>query len=346
MSYLAGDKNVRPIVVPELGREISFAKDITALFKLYAIMKREMPDIVHTHTAKAGTLGRIAAALSGVPIKVHTFHGHIFDGYFSPFKARIFLMIERFMALFTDKVIIVTESVKDEMVRRLKIAGEERCAVIPLGLELDKFLNCGAKRGIFKKRLKLDDETLLVGIIGRLVPIKNHRMFLGAAREAKRRLAGKKVKFIVAGDGELKAGLTALASEMNMADDVIFTGWVRDLTEVYADLDIVALTSLNEGTPVSLIEAMAAARPVIATDVGGVRDLVKDGETGILAKSGDIDDFSGKLVILLKDGVKRKALGERASADVIKRYSKERLISDLKSLYEKQFLRLEGRTRP
>lgn len=334
MLYLARDKGITPIVIPELGREISFKNDIRAVWNIYSIIRRERPDIVHTHTAKAGTLGRVAAILAGVPVKIHTFHGHIFDGYFSPVKARIFVYIERFLALFTDKVISVSRRVEDDIVDRLRVARRERSAVIPLGLELDKFLVCENKRGMLRKKIGVAEGVLLIGIVGRLVAIKNHAMFLRAARIIVDKEPTMKVKFLVIGDGELKAALGKYARELGLGNSVIFTGWLEDLVAAYSDLDVVVLTSLNEGTPVSLIEGMASARPVVATAVGGVIDLVSDQETGLLVKSDDPHDLSDKVISLIRDSDARSRLGKNGRESVKEKYSKNRLVADIKNLYE------------
>ncbi len=343
MHSFARDKNVEPLLIPELGREISFYKDIKAFSKLYSIIRKEKPDIVHTHTAKAGALGRLAAILNGVPIKVHTFHGHVFDSYFSPIKSKIFLFVERFLALFTDMVIVVSETVKDDIVKRRRVIKDKNCVVIPLGLELEEFLNSQNLKGIFRKKFGINDNMLLVGIIGRLVPIKNHRMFLDIAKKMKTNSPNTKVKFIIVGDGELREQIKDYTYELGLKDDVIFTGWAKDLASVYTDLDIVALTSLNEGTPVSLIEAMAAGKPIIATNVGGVKDLVKTNVNGLLARPGDIDDFCAKLTSFLNDPQKRKEFGRQGRISVIKKYSKERLVNDLELLYQ-ELLSRKGKT--
>lgn len=337
MMYLAGENNVAPVIISDLGREISPVKDFKSFVSLFSLMKREKPDIVHTHTAKAGTLGRLAAICAGVPIKVHTFHGHVFDGYFNPMKARVFLAIEKFLALFTDRVITVSELVKDEIVNKLKVTKDSKCMVVPLGFELDKFLECEKNKGVFRKELNVSAGTLLIGIIGRLVPIKNHGMFLAAAKNIIDKNKDADIKFVIIGDGECASGLKERVRQSGLDKNVIFTGWKRDLASIYADLDVVALTSLNEGTPVSIIEALACARPVIATDVGGVKDIITHGENGYLTKSNDAKDFSDKLSDLLKDKEKRALFGANGRESVRMRYSKERLVSDIESLYEDCF---------
>lgn len=333
MGYFARERNVDPLVIPELKRDISLADDLKAFCKIYSIIKREKPDIVHTHAAKAGTLGRLAALLCGVPVKMHTFHGHIFDGYFSPFKAKVFLAIERFLALFTDRVITVSEAVRHEIADKLKVAHPSKCVIVPLGLELGKFFDCEKERGKFRNELGLSGATLLVGIVGRLVPIKNHEMFLNAAKKILEMKPSPDIRFIVVGDGELKGHLESYAARLGLGSHVIFTGWRKDLAGVYADLDIVALTSLNEGTPVSLIEAMASGRPVISTKVGGVQDLVTEGLNGYLVPSQDTSVFVQRLSMLMTDGPKRRQFGLCGREKVGHKFSKERLVRDMKSLY-------------
>lgn len=334
MIDLAMNKGVRPVLVPTLAREISLKEDFASLRSIYEILKRERPDIVHTHTAKAGTLGRIAAILAGVPIKIHTFHGHVLEGYFSPLKTAVFLWIEKILALFSQRIVVISDTIKDDIVKRLKIVKPSKCAVIPLGFDLDPFLSAENRRGIFRKKLGVDDETLLVGIVGRLVPIKNHRLFLDAARQVFNKKLQKKVWFVVIGDGELRDELKDYAKNLGLDNRVIFTGWERDLASVYADLDIVVLSSINEGTPVSIIEAMASAKPVISTDVGGVKDVVTNNENGFLVKSGSIEELSSRISELLLDDEKRRHFGLKGREAVRYRYSSQRLISDIKRLYE------------
>lgn len=333
MKYFADSHGVSPIFVKELQREMSLVNDIKAFFKIAGIIRREKPDIIHTHTAKAGAIGRCAAIFCGVKVKVHTFHGHIFDGYFSPVKARVFLWIERMLAVFTDKLIMVSDRVKYEIVTKLKVTGKSKAALIPLGLELDDFLSVQDPVNGFKKRFNLKESSIAVGIVGRLVPIKNHRLFIDSAKDIIDNNPGSDVKFFIVGDGQERGFLEKYVRGLSLEDRIIFTGWMRDLAYVYAGLDIVALTSLNEGTPVSLIEAMASSRPVISTDVGGVGDLIIDGQTGILVKSGKASDFSAALVRLIKDVSLRSMLGRNARAYVKDRYAKDRLINDIKKLY-------------
>ena len=335
MSYFAYERGVRPVIVNELSREINVFKDLIALWKIYKIVKKEKPDIVHTHTAKAGALGRIAAILAGVPVRVHTFHGHVFDGYFNNAATRIFIAIERFLGRFTAKIISVSNSVANDVVMRYNIVPKGKVAVIPLGFDLQRFFAIDKYKGNLKKELGLNEDILLVGIVGRLVPIKNHKMFLDAARKI---LATSHysltTKFIIVGDGELRQELEEYVDKIGIRQHVVFLGWRRDLESIYADLDIVCLTSLNEGTPVSLIEAMACGKPVVATDVGGVKDIVKESINGLLVPSGDVDGFRSAIINILQDNEKRMRMGDNGREFVRANFGKGRLIEDTKRLYE------------
>jgi glycosyltransferase involved in cell wall biosynthesis len=363
MMYLAREKGIKPVIIKELGRELSWKDDWAAFWKIYKIIKQEKPDIIHTHTAKAGTLGRMAGVLykvirfstqpnilracredirprSNNIVIVHTFHGHVFHGYFGRIKTVFFICIEKFLALFTDKIITVSENLKKELVEKFKIAPEDKVSVIELGFELDELFKLPAVREGF-----IPSPVINIGIIGRLAPIKNHKMVLDVARtiiffERKKQAIHVspvekdiRVKIVVIGDGEMRDELGRYAQELGIESFVEFRGWIKDLKAIYEGLDIVVLTSLNEGTPVSLIEAMAAGKPIVATNVGGVKDIVKDGVSGYLVESGNLEEFSNRLVKLIKDPEKRRGFG-RNGRDIVKlRFSKERLIKDTEKLY-------------
>ncbi len=330
-NYLAlrGKSLERLVVVPALGREIRGWQDTIALRELARLIRRVRPLIVHTHTAKAGVLGRLAARIVGVPVVVHTYHGHVFQGYFSPVKTRLFLSIERWLARRTDRLLTVSESVRQELLR-LGIGTPERVQVIPLGLDLDGFLQCATLRGQLRAQLGIGDAPL-VGIIARLVPIKRHEDFLAAARDVALRLPD--CRFLVVGDGELRVGLEDRARALGLDGRIYFLGWRGDLPGLYADLDLVALTSANEGLPVSLIEAMAAGLPVVATRVGGVPDLVEDGVTGLLVPPKDPGALAEAMVRLLSDPNRRQAMGDAGRERVDPAYSAERLLRDVGRLY-------------
>ncbi|MFA5317735.1 MAG: glycosyltransferase family 4 protein [Dehalococcoidales bacterium] len=339
MSYLADKKKVKPVIIPELCRSINPVKDLRAFFDILRAIREFKPDIVHTHTAKAGALGRAAAILAGVPVRIHTFHGHIFDGYFSRLQESVFLVIERMLAYFTKYIIVVSEAQKEEIVNKYKIAGEGKVRVVPLGLELDRFSSIAARGGKIRGELGIGDGCILIGIIGRLVPVKNHRMFLDACKKLFDMAGGLDIKCVIIGGGEEKEGLERYANELGICGRVVFAGWKKEMADVYADLDIVTLTSLNEGTPVALIEALASGRPVVSTDVGGVRDVVDDGVNGYLVPSGDSSAFAERLFELCGDPGKRVAFGASGRVKVVGAYSKERLVRDIRSLYEEALLK-------
>jgi glycosyltransferase involved in cell wall biosynthesis len=342
MSYFAEESGVTPLYIPEMSREISL-NDAVTVVKLFRLFLRERPDIVHTHTAKAGTVGRVAGflyrwltpgTLVGKPRAckfVHTYHGHVFHSYYGRRRTRMFLAIERLLArLATDRLIVVSEQQRAEIGNDFRVGRQGQIKVIPLGLDLGLFADHASRRAQFRQELGIDDETILVGIVGRLTEIKNHRMFLNSAA----RLKGQKgLRFVVIGDGSLRGVLEQQARSLGLESDVIFTGGRRDPEYFYPALDIVALTSLNEGTPLTLIEAMANARPVVATAVGGVVDLLADGR-GICVPSGDEGAFAAALSSLAADRQLQKELGARGREFVERVYRKERLIEDIKSLYE------------
>ncbi|MBL7129852.1 MAG: glycosyltransferase family 4 protein [Candidatus Omnitrophica bacterium] len=342
MLYLAEEKGVRPIIIPELGRSLNFGKDIIVFWKLFCLIKKEKPDIIHTHTAKAGTLGRLAGLLfkltyvlrpTSYDLKlIHTFHGHVLHSYFGRVKSALFIWIERFLAIFTDKIIAVSENLREELVK-LRIAKPHKIVVVPLGLELERYLkieNNGPGNRDYKS----------IGIIGRLVPVKNHKMFLDAAKKIKNALGfSQRMKFLIVGDGPLRQELESYAERLGISEDVSFTGWIRDLERVYSELDIVTLTSLNEGTPVALIEAQAAGRPCVATNVGGVANVIEEGRSGILIPFEDVGSFAQAIIKLLSNPGLVKAMGEYGRDKVRDKFNKERLIKDIEGLYEETLCR-------
>ncbi|MFC1667539.1 glycosyltransferase family 4 protein [Candidatus Omnitrophota bacterium] len=337
MGYLAKKNGVEPVIVEELGRELSFRNDWRAFWKIYSIICRERPDIVHTHTAKAGTLGRMAGVLYNAIgsrlrsnrkiLLVHTFHGHVFHSYFGRIKTLFFLWIERILAIFTNRIITVSESLKKELVERFRVAPEKKFSVIELGFELDELLKLPAKD---------KSDAVNVGIAGRLTAIKNHKMLFRILKKSEIRnpKSETKIKLSIIGDGELRQELEDYAKELSIEDLVEFRGWIKDLKEIYRELDIVVLTSLNEGTPVSIIEAMAAGRAVVATNVGGVSDVIQDGKSGYLTRTNDEENFSERLLDLVGDSNKRKKFGEYGRELVKNRFLKERLILDMNRLYK------------
>jgi glycosyltransferase involved in cell wall biosynthesis len=330
MLDFARDLDVRPVVLPQLGREIRWWDDVMAFWNLLTLIRRERPDIVHTHTAKAGLLGRIAAWLAGVPLVVHTFHGHVFQGYFSPARTRIFVALERWLARRTHRLVAVSERVRDEVLAR-GIGRPERFHVVPVGLDLQRFAECDPRRGQLRVELRLPPQAPLVGIVARLVPIKRHELFLAAAAAVATRMPS--CRFLVVGDGERRHALEGMARELGITDRVLFLGWRRDLERIYADLDVAVLTSANEGSPVSLIEAMASGVPVVGPRVGGVPDVIDDGVSGIVVPPGDAAPVAEAIVRLLGDVELRRKMGAAARERALRLYGADRLVADITALY-------------
>lgn len=351
MNYLFGPDDPKPIRIPELQREISLIMDIQAFFRIFSILKQKIPDIVHTHTAKAGFSARFAVIIYNLLFRrhvklVHTFHGNVFEGYFNPISSYLFIIIERIIARFTDIIVAISDSQKLDLLNKYRVAPEHKIRTIRLGFDLLPFVNAGDLKGRFRQRIGVSEQTRLIGIIGRLVPIKNHRMFLDAVRFFLSRNPGLKVKFVIIGDGELRQKLEWYSHQLGIDRHIVFCGWIRKIPMVYADLDVLALTSKNEGTPVSIIEAMATGVPVLATDAGGVRDLLgkvesawPDGhfrycERGILCRKNDAEGFAMGMESLLNTPDKEIAEQmARARNFVVNTYSQDRLVKEIESLY-------------
>jgi glycosyltransferase involved in cell wall biosynthesis len=330
MRDLAAKHGVTPRIVSELGREVSPANDLRATLAMYRLIRGSRPHIVHTHMAKAGTAGRIAARLARVPIVVHTFHGHTFHSYFGPLKTRLFLEIERTLARGTDRIVAVNERQRAE-IAEYGVAPLERVVTIPLGLEIEAMLQAERHQGHLKAELGVNGHHKLVGIVARLVPIKAHEVFLRAAARVREREPN--ALFLVIGDGERRDELEGMARELGLGGAVRFLGWRADMRRVYADLDVVALSSNNEGSPVALIEALAAARPVVSTDVGGVSGVVRHAETGLLVRPRDPDAMADAIVSLLQAPERASAFGQAGRAAVYPRHAASRLVADVERLY-------------
>ncbi|HEY3381058.1 MAG TPA: glycosyltransferase family 4 protein [Vicinamibacterales bacterium] len=323
--------------VRDLGATIRPLSDVRAFASLLRLVFREHPDVVHTHTAKAGTLGRLVASLYNLTrtsknrcLIVHTFHGHVLEGYFGPWATRAVRVSERLLGRLTDRIITISERQREELVGRFLVAAPDRVSIVPLGLELDPFLSIGGPDPQFRRSIGFPEDALLFGCIGRLVRIKDVPTLLRAMVLARERAPA--VRLAIVGDGDQRHALEELAVSLGLQDTVRFLGWRRDLLTVYTGLDVVALSSRNEGTPVALIEAMAAGRPTIATEVGGVPDVVKHGETGLLVPAGDPARLADAMVRMAESAEYRRRLGEagrRAAAT----YQSEHLIRRLTALY-------------
>jgi glycosyltransferase involved in cell wall biosynthesis len=331
MHYLADELGVVPEVLSELSPHIG-PQDVAGFFRLWRIFREWKPDIVHTHTAKAGALGRLAARAAGVPAVVHTFHGHVLRGYFPAPVELGFRLAERTLASMSDAIITLSPSLRRDLVQ-MNIASENRIEVIPLGMDLEALESCRSRRDELRKEIGLESDVPLIGIVGRLVPIKNHALFLEAAASMVH--SGKQAHFLLVGDGPLREILVAQAKCLGIEGQVAFLGWRQDMAQVYAALDILALTSLNEGTPVTILEAMAAGVPVAASAVGGVPDVVRVGETGWLTPVGDPNAVAAIWEAILGDPVRAKRITLQAQAEMRANYSKGRMVADIVALYKR-----------
>lgn len=327
--WLAAEQEVALTRMPSLGREISPLKDTRTLVELVRLLRRLRPVIVHTHTAKAGFVGRMAAWLARVPVTVHTFHGHVFHSYFGSSKSRLFVAIERFLARRTTRIIAISERQKDELLQ-YGVGKPDQVDIVPLGFDLEPFSRSTGREAV-RAQLGLPEDCPVVGIVARLTAVKNIRFFLEVASAI--RAGHPSVRFLVVGDGELREELNEEARGLGLAQVVHFTGWKKDVAPIYQAMDVVVLTSDNEGTPVSLIEAMASARPVVATDVGGVRDVVQSEATGFVVPKGDLSGFAGAVSFLLEDDELRTRLGARGREEALSRFGLDRLVSDIEALY-------------
>jgi glycosyltransferase involved in cell wall biosynthesis len=323
-------RGLTPVVIPELGRRIHPTHDLVALGKLVTLLRRLRPDLVHTHTAKAGALGRLAARLAGVPTIVHTFHGHVLDGYFPPTLSRIFLQIERALARITDRILTVSPQVRQDLLAR-GVGRPDQVEVVPVGLDLARFLHGPASPARLRDRLAIPAGASLLGIVGRLVAIKDHPTLFQAL--ALLQSQGPSSHLIVVGDGERRQALTRLAQDLGLASRIHFLGWRTDLEAILGELDVVICCSRNEGTPVALIEAMAAGVPVLATDVGGVGDLIRQGETGWLVPPGDPPALSRAIRDLLADPERRVRTVPAARAAVLARHDVKGLLRRMEVFY-------------
>ncbi|MDV2502445.1 MAG: glycosyltransferase [bacterium] len=397
MLAYAEEEKVEPVVLPELGREIRPLDDVVAFVKLTKFLWREQSAIVHTHTAKAGTLGRLAAVVVNLgwairrllgrtapqPIKiVHTFHGHVFHGYFSPAKTRLFLAIERALSRVTDALVVISPHQRREIGELLRIVEPSQIRLIPLGLDLGPFRTCASYRGKLRAELGLDEGTRLIGTVGRLVPIKRHDILLEALTFLRDSPATKgDLCCVVVGDGELRSALEKQVRDLGLAKHVRFLGWRRDLEAIYADLECLVVTSENEGTPVSVIEALSAGVPVVATAVGGVPDLFRpleedeeltgpvilsNGErlarwqeaeypsqmdgpllatSGVLIPPGDARAVAMALELLWTEPNLISECARRGGSWVSETFTIERLVSDIDALYQELLGESDSRQR-
>jgi glycosyltransferase involved in cell wall biosynthesis len=334
MAFVADELGVETVRIDELGREISPLRDLMATFRLARLIRRERPQILHTHTAKAGTVGRVAALLAGSrrpPIVVHTFHGHVLRGYFGPLRSLFFRVLERWLAARTTALVAVSPQVRDDLVA-LRVAPRERFVVIRLGIELDERVAPDLDgRTESRRYLGIADDRFAVGWVGRMTGVKRTDDVLVAFKQL--RDSGVDACLCLVGDGPDRKQLEERAHQLGVVRDTLFLGYQEDVAPFYAAFDALVLPSGNEGTPVSAIEALAAGRPVVATRVGGVPDVVREGEDGFLVEAGATDELADRLARLARDPELRQRMGNAGRSRVIPRYAVERLVDDVDRLY-------------
>jgi glycosyltransferase involved in cell wall biosynthesis len=338
LEHLAAQSGLATTQIRELGRRVSPVSDLRAFAQLLRLVFREAPDVIHTHTAKAGALGRVAAFLFNVTrprrrrcLIVHTFHGHVLTGYFRPATNVAVRLAERTLATITDRVVTISPAQRDDIVTRFRIAAAARTAVVPLGLDLKRLARLDPLAPHLRRRFGIGEEALVVGYVGRFVAIKDLPTLVRAfARVAARR---PEAVLLLVGDGTVRSEVEAQIAALGLQQQVRLPGWIEDLAPLYATIDVCALSSLNEGTPVALIEAMAAAKAVVATRVGGVADVVEHERTGLLVPPQDAEALADGIVRLAADPAERSRMGAAGRRAVVGRFSSERLVDDIDRLY-------------
>lgn len=317
--------------IPYLKREINISADIFTFLSLYRLFRKERFDIVHTHTAKAGVVGRVAARLAGTRFIIHSPHGHNFYGYFTSLVSKMVVILERFLAHFTDRIIALTELVKRDFAT-YKVARPEKIAVIRSGLELDDYKKVDVDVRSKRDELKIGQDAILVGMIGRLEHVKGPEYFIEAAKLVIERFP--KVNFLIVGEGALRNKLESRSKDLGISDKLIFTGWREDIPEILATLDILVLPSLNEAVGRILLEAGAFGIPVVATNIGGVPEIVRDNESGILIPPKDADRLAETIILLSEDKEKRQKMGKAAKNWVDDKFSAETMVDKISNLYQ------------
>lgn len=336
--------------IEDLGRHVRATSDLRAFVALLRLIFRERPDVVHTHTAKAGTLGRLAVTVYNWTrprgrraLVVHTFHGHVFEGYFSPGVNRLVRLTERTLARLSDIIVTISPRQQLDIVQRFAVAPAAKTVVVPLGLDLERLLEMPGDAPGLRADIGAAPSDVIVGYAGRMVPVKDLPTLIRAFAQAQHAVPA--LRLLLAGDGPERAQAEALAREHGIADRLHFMGWVSDLPRFYATLDIFALSSLNEGTPVAVIEAMAAGRPVVSTEVGGVPDVVEADVCGLLVAAQAPAAMADALVRLASTPALRCAMGAAGRARARERYSHLRLVDDIERTYRTGLDALRGSAR-
>lgn len=338
--YIPESIGLKPVIIEEMRRSINPLSDYYAYRRIKKIIREFKPDIVHTHASKAGAIGRLAAIHGKVPVIVHTFHGHVFKGYFGPFITGIFKSIERYLASKSSAIVAISAIQKNDLSELYQICKAEKIEVVPLGFDLNRFTeNKTEKRLSFRSRFGVADDALAIGIIGRLAPIKNHFLFIDAIENVLKK-SPKKIKALIIGDGETKTALMEYLNSKNLLFDdkpndkasFIFTSWIKEVDVALAGLDLVCLSSKNEGTPVSLIEAQAGGKFIVSTNVGGIKDILHP-ECGLLSDPDDPQAFIANVEEAVNSYETYAAQAGKASEEIIRKFSYTRLCSDMDNLY-------------
>ncbi len=336
MLPFAHQNGVFPLIIKEMGRSVNPLADLISFFKILRLIRKEKPHIVHTHTAKAGAIGRVAARLAGVPVIVHTFHGHVFHGYFNPAVTFLYKSLEKFLACFTTAIVVISQQQRKELCDIHRLAQADRFFVVPLGFDFSKFKNM--KRGGLKNKLRLPRRKKIVAIIGRLVPIKNHALFIDAVAALDKKII-KDWCFIIVGDGHLRGELEKRVARLNLRENIRFYGWCERVEEIMADIDIIALSSINEGTPVAIIEGLFCGKPVVSTDAGSVREIIKNKDFGIVTTGPSVSDFARALEKGILFYRRDRKAEKKRQMYIEKKYSIDRLTADIHRLYQKLLLK-------
>jgi glycosyltransferase involved in cell wall biosynthesis len=336
MEYVADELGVELLRLPVLQRELSPRADSAAILALRQIIRERRPDVLHTHTAKAGATGRLAALIAGRArprALVHTYHGHVLSGYFSRRWERLFRLIERLLAHATGTLVAVSEEVRDDLVG-FGVAPARRFAVVPYGFELPAWSDVDEEsRHTLRGEIGAGDDTFVVGWAGRLTAIKRPLDLIRTQRALLD--AGVDSLLVLVGDGEDRPEVEALAADLGVADRCRLVGFQKSIRPWYASFDALLLTSANEGTPVVAIEALAAARPVVATRAGGTGTVVRNGESGYLEAIGDTPALADRLAMIASDRELRRRMGAAGADDVRARFAVARMADEVDAIYDR-----------
>ncbi|MBC8146642.1 MAG: glycosyltransferase [Bacteroidetes bacterium] len=341
--YILEQYGIKPRIIKILGRSINPFKDFKAYLNIKKIIKEFQPDIVHTHAFKPGFFGRIAASNLKVPVIIHTFHGHLFQFYYSKFLSKVLIRIEKYLARKSNKIIAISALQKEDLIKRFNICNEAKIELIPIGIETEQFQeNIIDKRKEFRKTFKIDDDEIAIGIVGRIVKVKNHELFLKAIDFVVKN-SDKKIRAFIFGDGIERGKIKSLASDLNIDSSdwnnqnskstLTFVSWYKEIEMAFAGMDIIAQTSLNEGTPLSLMEAQASSKPIVSTDVGGIRDITISGKTALLSDGNDEKMFFDNLLIMVKDDNLRHEMSVNSLEYSNEKFHYSTMIESLKKLY-------------